>query len=79
MSPEPLPEFQRQQLAFTAHVRDPAAHPIPEGIPARRMGVYAELLFNNINDQLASNFPVLREISSDTYWHGLACDFHGGA
>ena len=31
MSPE-LPEFQRRQLAFTAHIRDPHNNPIPDGI-----------------------------------------------
>jgi hypothetical protein len=39
------------------------------------MGIYAELLFINIHDQLAGNFPVLRRICSDTYWHALTRDF----
>ena len=76
MSPDTsLPEFQRQQLAFTAHVRDPMGAPRPAEIPARRMDVYNELLFNNINEQLAGNFPVLRRISDDDYWLGLVRDF----
>lgn len=75
MSPEAVHEFQRQQLAFTAHIRDPATHPVPDGIPARRMGIYTELLFNNIHDQLAGNFPVLRAICSDAYWHQIVRDF----
>jgi len=75
MSPESRPGFQQQQLAFTAHVRDPARHPAPNGIPPRRMGIYTELLFNNINDQLSGNFPILRGICSDAYWHGVVRDF----
>ncbi|MGB5670669.1 MAG: putative DNA-binding domain-containing protein [Sedimenticolaceae bacterium] len=72
---ETLPHFQQQQLAFTAHIRDPDGSPLPEGIPARRMAIYTEIFFNNINDQLAGNFPVLRQISSDAHWHAMVRDF----
>ncbi len=75
-SPEmSLPEFQRQQLAFTAHIRDPENNPVPDGIPARRMGIYTELFFNNIDDQLSTNFPILRQISSDEQWYAMVRDF----
>ena len=75
-SPESdLPEFQRQQLAFTAHIRDPENSALPDGIPARRMGVYTELFFNYIEDQLSTNFPILREITSDERWHAMVRDF----
>jgi hypothetical protein len=70
-----LPQFQRQQLAFTAHIRDPRNSPLPEGIPARRMGIYIELFFNNINAQLSSNFPVLRQITGDEAWQAMVRDF----
>jgi hypothetical protein len=76
MSPDSrLLAFQRQQLAFTAHIRDPHNNPIPDAIPARRMGIYAELFFNNISDQLSTNFPVLRQITSDENWSALVRDF----
>lgn len=76
MSPEHSKvDFQRQQLAFTAHIRDPDANPIPDGIPARRMAIYTEIFFNNINDQLSGNFPVLRQITSDARWQALVRDF----
>jgi hypothetical protein len=76
MSPDhELAEFQRRQLAFTAHIRDPEAHPVPDDIPPPRMAVYAELLFNNINEQLSTNFPVLRAITDDAHWHALVRDF----
>jgi hypothetical protein len=75
-SPESeLPAFQQRQLAFTAHIRDPENVACPEDVPARRMAVYAELFFNNINDQLSGNFPVLREITADAHWHDLVRDF----
>ena len=70
-----LPQFQRQQLAFTAHIRDPRNNPLPEGVPARRMGIYTELFFNNINEQLSGNFPVLRQITGDQPWYAMVRDF----
>lgn len=75
-SPESAPPgFQRQQLAFTAHIRDPRANPLPEGIPARRMAIYTEIFFNNIDDQLSTNFPVLRAITGDEPWKAMVRDF----
>ena len=74
-SPEPPLDFQRQQLAFAAHIRDPANNPVPDGIPGRRMALYAEMFFNNIDDQLSTNFPVLRRITNDAQWHAMVRDF----
>jgi hypothetical protein len=76
MSPDAdLPGFQRQQLAFTAHIRDPEGAPLPDGIPPRRMGIYTEIFFNNINEQLSGNFPVLRRITDDGHWSAMIRDF----
>ena len=76
MSPDvQLPRFQQQQLAFTAHIRDPDNSPLPHGIPARRMAIYVELFFNNIDEQLSINFPVLRRITDDDHWQAMVRDF----
>lgn len=75
MSPEGPAPFQEQQLAFTAHIRDPDAAPVPQGIEARRMAIYVELFFNNIEDQVATGFPVLRQITPDERWYALIRDF----
>ena len=75
-SPEQtLPRFQQQQLCFTARIRDPEHAPLPEGIPARRMAIYTEIFFNNIDDQLSGNFPVLRQITPDERWNTIVRDF----
>lgn len=75
-SPElALPAFQRQQLAFTAHIRDPDNNPLPDGIPARRMAIYTELFFNNIGEQLSVNFPILNRITPDAQWRAMVRDF----
>ncbi len=73
--PAALPEFQRYQLAFTAHIRDPGAHPRPPGVEARRMKVYNELLFNNIEGFLLACFPVLRQVLGTRKWAKLVRAF----
>lgn len=70
-----MPAFMQTQYAFTAAVRDPAGGPVPEGVSPRRMAVYQELVYNNIDDFLSNAFPVLRRICSDERWHGLVHDF----
>ena len=72
---QPLPEFQRYQYAFTAHIRDPKAQPRPAGVEARRMKVYTELLYNNIEGFLLACFPVLRQVLGARKWSALVRDF----
>lgn len=71
----PLPEFQRFQFAFARHVRDPRGAPRPEGVPARRMGLYNELLFNNIENSLNACFPVARALLGVRRWPHLVRAF----
>jgi uncharacterized protein len=73
--PAALPEFQRYQLAFTAHIRDPKAHPRPAGVAARRMKIYNALLFNNIEGFLLACFPVLRQVLGARRWSRLVRAF----
>ncbi|MHB8914779.1 MAG: HvfC family RiPP maturation protein [Thiobacillus sp.] len=70
-----LPEFQKYQYAFAAHIRDPKVHPRPRGVEARRMKIYNELLYNNTEGFLLSCFPVLREILGKPKWAKLVRDF----
>lgn len=63
------------QFAFTAHLRDPENKPAPEGIEDRRMGIYRDLLYNNIEGFLSTGFPVIRRIYSDKNWHRMVRDF----
>lgn len=61
-----------QQLgALAAHVRDPATHPGPPGIEPRRLKIYSDLVFNNLDGLLAGNFPVIRKTLSDADWQAL--------
>lgn len=66
------PQFQKAQLEFTAHIRNPIENPKPAGIEDRRMGIYRDLLFNNVNSFLENGFPVLRSLYDDEQWTRIA-------
>lgn len=67
--------FQDQQYRFAAHIRDPDTNPAPENIEDRRMAIYRELFYNNMESFLAKSFPVLRNILPDDRWHALVRDY----
>ena len=70
-----LPDFQRKQYEFAAHIRDPEANAAPAGIEDRRMAIYRELFFNNIASLLGGTFPVLKKICGDDRWDELIREF----
>lgn len=72
---ERVAAFQQLQYRFAAHLRDPERHAIGD-IEARRLQVYRDLFYNNVEDCLASAFPVLRRISDDAVWHARVRDFY---
>lgn len=71
-----LPAFQRAQYCFTAHIRDPRNQPVPPDVEDRRMNIYRELFYNNVEDFMADSFPVLRQILDDTAWHAIIRDYY---
>lgn len=60
-----------QLHGLAAHVRDPAAHAAPPGIEDRRLQVYRDLVFNNLDGLLAGGFPVIRKTLGDADWRAL--------
>lgn len=70
-----MKQFQQTQLAFARHMRAPNEHPAPAGMEDRRMGIYRELVYNNIESLIATVFPVLRSLLSDSHWHKMVRDF----
>ena len=70
------PEFIKQQFQFAAHLRDPDNNPAPANIEDRRMEIYRELFYNNVEGFLTNSFPVLRKLINDDDWHALARDFY---
>lgn len=76
MSAKPeLPLFQQYQLEFASHIRNPQLHKRPHGVEARRMKVYNELLYNNLEGFLLACFPVLRQVLGKRKWAKLVRDF----
>jgi len=69
------PDFIRRQYEFAAHIRDPEHRPAPADIEDRRMGIYRELFYNNVEGFLSGTFPVVRRILDDTTWHALIRDY----
>ncbi len=67
--------FKEVQYAFTRHMRDPEHNPAPEGIEDRRIGVYRDLVYNNIQSFIGKSFPVLRKITPDARWHEMLRDY----
>lgn len=70
-----IPAFQRYQLAFTAHLRDPQQHPTPAGVPAKRMAVYDEIVFNNLLQSVSACFPVASAVLGKRKWRKLVQEF----
>ena len=67
--------FQTGQFAFAAHLRDPAVNPAPADVEDRRVAIYRDLIYNNIESFLSGGFPVLRSLMSDDNWHQLVRGF----
>jgi len=71
----PIPDFQKYQFSFTGHIRDPKSNKRPEGMSARSMTVYAELLFKNISSLVSPCFPVAQSILGARKWTKLMREF----
>ncbi|WP_259753246.1 HvfC family RiPP maturation protein [Pseudomonas sp. GCEP-101] len=65
-----------QQLRMTRYIRDPQANEPPPGIEARRLAVYRQLFFGNLQSLLAGNFPVLHASLAREHWQALTEDFY---
>ena len=60
------------QFSLTDYLRNPEAVAAPQGVEQRRLNVYQELIFNNIEDFLSSGFPVLRSLVAKEDWLAIA-------
>ena len=68
--------LREQQLELTRHLRNPEGVPAPPDLEPRRVAIYRDLLFNNIESLLAGNFPVIRETLGEARWRALARAFY---
>lgn len=67
--------FTAYQAAFAARVRAPKDSPRPPGAPARRMRVYEELLFNNLEGFLLACYPITRKLLGRRAWRRTVRQF----
>lgn len=70
-----LPLFKQAQYEFAAHIRDPESNPRPDDVESRRMKIYNELFFNNVEDFIANTYPVLKEITAEDKWQEMIRDY----
>jgi hypothetical protein len=75
MPREPRDAFAAQR-ALSAHIRAPEGAAAPAGIEERRLRVYRELFFNNVEGVLAGNFPVIRRMLDGSRWTALVRAFY---
>lgn len=69
------PDFIKKQYEFSAHIRDPQKNPTPADIEDRRMGIYRDLFYKNIEGFISGGFPVLRKFYNDSEWEELIRNF----
>ena len=68
-------DFQRYQIAFTAHIRNPSANKKPAKVADARMAIYREIVFNNIFSSVSACFPVCKSIMGARAWRKLVRAF----
>lgn len=71
-------DFQRVQRQFAAEIRTPgreASADLVADIEPRRLKIYQDLFFNNIESFLAAGFPVLRSLYAKADWLLLVRQF----
>ncbi|MGH1371182.1 MAG: HvfC family RiPP maturation protein [Cellvibrionaceae bacterium] len=71
-------DFRQTQKQFANFLRDPEVNPAPADIEARRMKIYQDLIFKNIEGFLSGGFPILRSLYNESDWNALARDFIRG-
>ncbi|MCV6590208.1 MAG: putative DNA-binding domain-containing protein [Marinobacterium sp.] len=69
------PDFIQMQYDFAGHIRDPDKVAPPTGVEARRMQIYRDLFYSNVEGFVSGMFPVLRSLYSDDHWHAMVRDF----
>jgi hypothetical protein len=67
-----------QQLAMARHLRNPDQVPGPEGVEPRRLKIYQDLIYKNLEGFISGAFPVLRSLYADDGWRELVRKFMDG-
>ncbi len=67
--------LKESQLTMARYLRNPQRQPAPAGVEKRRLQIYQDLVYNNIEDFISGGFPVLRSLYQDADWHQLVRTF----
>jgi hypothetical protein len=67
-----------QLMSMARYVRDPQHNAPPPGIEARRLAVYRQLFFGNVESLLSGGFPVMRASLGPKNWQALVESFYAG-
>lgn len=68
-------DFLSTQRILAEHLRDPAHNPGPADVEDRRIGIYRELIYNNLESFISAGFPVLRSLFAEQDWQVLVRAF----
>lgn len=63
--------FQAVQGQFLAHLRNPVQQAVPVGFAPQGVALYADLLYNKLNESLELCFPVTQQLLGETAWQQL--------
>lgn len=69
------PDFIRRQRAFARHLRDPASVEAPPSLEDRRVAIYRNTVYANVEGLMADNYPRIRGVMSDNDWHAMIRDY----
>lgn len=67
--------MHQAQRNMAAYLRDPEGCAPPANIESRRLAVYRDLVYGNIEGFISSAFPVLRSLYSDEAWENRLRSF----
>lgn len=62
-------------MTMARYLRAPGQCPAPAGVEPRRLQIYQDLVYNNIEGFISGGFPVLRSLYEEDAWHQLVRKF----
>ena len=63
------------QMRMARYLRNPQEAPPPDGVEQRRLKIYKDLVYNNIEGFIRGGFPVLHSLYEPADWHALVHTF----
>ncbi len=70
-----MKSFQQTQLELARYLRSPEQAPAPAQVETRRLHIYRDLIYNNIENFIATVFPITRSLLTDDDWYRLVRGF----